>query len=115
MKRLLALVLALAACGGAEKGPEVLSDQWQVVRLFDKDSGWGRKRSVRNGDTIETTEEVSIVMKRSGVELAVSAAETTVERADDGSIVRMRAVRKMSDYETDIAIRFEGTKALLTT
>lgn len=113
MKRLLALGL-FAALALAEE-PQVLSDEWQVMRILGADSGWVHTRSVKRDDIIETLVETNIVMRRAGAELAIAVAETTEERAADGSFVRIRSVRKMSAEEATVELRFEGTKAILST
>jgi len=112
MKRLL-LLLALAALAFAGE-PEVLSDEWQLMRILGADSGYVHGRCVKRGDIVETVIETNLVMRRMGSELKVAATETCEERVSDGSLVRMRSVQEMSEYATEMDVRFEGTKAILS-
>jgi Transglutaminase-like superfamily len=114
MKRLLAIALLLAPLAFAGE-PEVLSDDWQVVMLFGQESGWAHARVVRKGDIIETTVESEIAMNRGGAQIKMTQSETTEERAEDGAVLRIRSSRKMSNLVTEMDIRFDGTKAALTT
>ncbi|MCK6460854.1 MAG: transglutaminase-like domain-containing protein [Planctomycetes bacterium] len=114
MKRLLALALLLAplAVAGEE---EVLSDDWQVVKLSGQESGWAHARVVKRGDIVETTVETEMVMNRGGAEVRMTSKETTEERAEDGAVLRIRSSRNMSNMLVEMDIRFEGTTAILTT
>lgn len=114
MKRFLALSLLLAPLALAGE-PEVLSDDWQVVKISGQESGWAHARVVRRGDIIETSVETETVMNRGGAAVRMASKETTEERAEDGAILRIRSSRKMSDLVVEMDIRFEGTKAILTT
>ncbi|HEX5138627.1 MAG TPA: transglutaminase domain-containing protein [Planctomycetota bacterium] len=112
MKRLLALAFLLAPLAVAGE-PEVLSDSWQVMKLYGQESGWAHVRMVRKGDVIETSTESEVVMNRGGAEVRMTQSETTEERASDGAILRIRSSRKMSNMVTETEIRFEGTKAII--
>jgi len=131
MKRLLLLLAlaVLASCGSQSstegsqashgspapsKEPEVLSDEWQLMRILGADSGYIHGRCVKRGDAVETVVESNLEMSRMGSGLKVAVTETCEERASDGSIVRMRSVQKMSEYVAETEVRFEGTKAILS-
>jgi len=114
MKRLLALGLLFAAAATAEES-KVLSDDWHVLRVFGQDSGYVRTRVVRDGEIVSTMVETNLSMKRAGAEMRILQTETTTERVADGSILEIRSKRRMSDYDAEVDVRFEGTKAKVVT
>ena len=105
MKRL--LLLAFAAVAAAQE-PEVLADEWQLVRIFGHDSGYVHLRAVKRGDIIETTVETNLVMKRMDAEIRIAVTETCEERASDGELRQVLGTsidRLPKDFRTVFVLR----------
>jgi transglutaminase-like putative cysteine protease len=114
MKRILALLVVLATAAVAGE-PKVLADDWYVVRLFGQDAGSLHTRAVRDGDVVEVAADTLVVMKRGGMELKVTQAVETRERADGGALLTMHSSQKMSEMGSEVSIRFEGAEAKIAT
>jgi len=117
MRRPAFLALALLAVAARAAEPQVLSDEWHVVRIDGANVGYARttvRRLEEEGQTrFETSVETKITLRRGDAVLPIEVREVTVE-AEDGTPLRLRTATSMSKHVTESEVRFEPGRAHLT-
>lgn len=115
----LALLAALLGPAPATAGePQVLSDEWNEVRIGGARTGWShsvvRRVEAEDGPRIETEETTQIEMARMGQKIRIEESSTTVERPD-GTLISIRKASKQSSAETIVEVTVAGEKAKVAT
>ncbi|MHC4547799.1 MAG: transglutaminase domain-containing protein [Planctomycetota bacterium] len=90
---------------------ETVEEEWAVMRMVGRDVGYVHARVRTTPEVVETTVATSMTIRRLGVDVSISQEQVSVERADDGRLVRMRSAMKMSANEMATDVTFADGKA----